>query len=337
MTAAPPAPTPPMIRTAIAGEALIDLIADPKDGKFTPCLGGAVYNLARALSRQGVGTTYLNPFSSDRLGQDLSAQMRADGVVLSQPSPIQAVTSLAVVNVNDSGHPSYAFYREGVADRQITAQQMQNDCAQHRALYVVCSGALALDPRDQSLYLPWLKAQKSLGQCIVIDANLRPSVMPDLDSYRACVSSFLAVADIIKVSDEDLAHMQLEGATHVEQAQRLLKNSHAQLIALTLGAEGAWILTASGVRVFAKEANALAVVDTVGAGDSFLAGLLAALVNLAPMQRTLQTVSTLTETQTRQVLSHAIASASLCVQQRGCVPPTWQETEAWAKAHPSVV
>jgi fructokinase len=147
----------------------------------------------------------------------------------------------------------------------------------------------------------------------------------------------LAVADIIKVSDEDLAHLQLEGDTHFEQAQRLLANSHAQLIALTLGAEGAWLLTASGARVFAKEPSALAVVDTVGAGDSFLAGLLAALVNLAPTQKTLQTVSTLTETHTRHVLGHAVASASLCVQQRGCVPPTWQEAEAWAATHPSVV
>ncbi|CAN1519764.1 PfkB family carbohydrate kinase [Limnohabitans sp. B9-3] len=325
------------IRAAIAGEALIDLIADPKDGKFTPCLGGAVYNLARALSRQGVGTTYLNPFSFDRLGQDLCAQMCADGVVLSQPAPIQAVTSLAVVNVNADGHPSYAFYREGVADRQVTSQQMQSDCTQHEALDLVCCGALALDPRDQDLYLPWLKTQKALGQCIVIDANLRPSVMPDLDSYRTCVMSFLNEADIIKVSDEDLAHLQLNGATHLEQAKHLLANTKAQLVALTLGAEGAWLLTASGIAVFAKEPSALAVIDTVGAGDSFLAGLLAALVNLAPKQKTLTTLNALSNAQTHQLLGHAIASASLCVQQRGCVPPTWQEAESWAEAHPSVV
>jgi len=330
-------PSKAIIRAAIAGEALIDLIADPKDGKFTPCLGGAVYNLARALSRQGVGTTYLNPFSSDRLGQDLSAQMRADGVVLSQPEPVQAVTSLAVVNVNDSGHPSYAFYREGVADRQVSAAQMQADCAKHEALDVVCSGALALDPRDQALYLPWLKAQKSLGQCVVIDANLRPSVMPDLDTYRACVLSYLSVADVIKVSDEDLAHLQLDGTTYLDQAKHLLASSQAQLLALTLGAEGAWLLTASGIAVFAKEPSALTVVDTVGAGDSFLAGLLAALVNLAPNHKTLTTLNTLSETHTHQLIGHALASASLCVQQRGCVPPTWQEAKTWATDHPSVV
>lgn len=325
------------IRAAIAGEALIDLIADPKDGKFTPCLGGAVYNLARALSRQGVGTTYLNPFSSDLLGQDLSAQMLTDGVVLSQPTPIQAVTSLAVVNVNADGQPSYAFYRDGVADRQVTSHQMQADCAQHEALDLVCCGALALDPRDQTLYLPWLKAQKSLGQCVVIDANLRPSVMPDLDSYRACVFSFLNLADVIKVSDEDLVHLQLDGTTHLDQAKQLLVNSQAQLLALTLGAKGAWLLTATGIAVFAKEPSALTVVDTVGAGDSFLAGLLAALINLAPTQKTTTTLKALSETQTHQLLGHAIASASLCVQQRGCVPPTWQEAEAWATDHPSAL
>ncbi|MBU3647766.1 MAG: carbohydrate kinase, partial [Limnohabitans sp.] len=87
------------LRIAIAGEALIDLISET-DGRFSPCLGGAVYNLSRALARQGVGTLYLNPFSSDTFGQALMQQMVNDGVVLSQPKPIQAVTSLAVVNLN---------------------------------------------------------------------------------------------------------------------------------------------------------------------------------------------------------------------------------------------
>ena len=105
------------MRVAIAGEALIDFISEA-DGRFNPCLGGAVYNLARALSRQGLGTLYLNPFSSDKLGQALMQQMVNDGVVLSQPVPVQAVTSLAVVNLNENGHPNYAFYRDGVADRQ---------------------------------------------------------------------------------------------------------------------------------------------------------------------------------------------------------------------------
>ena len=149
------------MRVAIAGEALIDLISE-SDGRFNPCLGGAVYNLARALARQGLGTLYLNPFSSDQLGQALKRQMVDDGVGLAHPSPIQAATSLAVVNLNPNGHPSYAFYREGVADRQVSSAQLNADCAQHAStLKLDCTGALALDARDQHIYLPWLQTRST--------------------------------------------------------------------------------------------------------------------------------------------------------------------------------
>lgn len=321
------------MRVAIAGEALIDLISET-DGRFNPCLGGAVYNLARALSRQGMGTLYLNPFSSDRFGQALMQQMVSDGVVLSQPNPVQAVTSLAVVNLSTSGHPSYAFYREGVADRQITAVQMDSDCSLHaESVELVCTGALALDVRDKSVYLPWLKSQKQEGKCIVVDANLRPSVMPDLQAYRDNVHAFLDVADIIKVSDEDLAALDVVGQTYLEKAQHLFAKTKAKLMALTLGADGAWLLCRTGYAYFAKESTTLSIVDTVGAGDSFLAGLLAALSSLnvknLPMNDLLSVLST---DQANMCLHHAIASASLCVQERGCVPPTWQKTKTWAAA-----
>lgn len=325
------------MRVAIAGEALIDLVCET-DGRFNPCLGGAVYNLARALARQGLGTLYLNPFSSDKLGQALMQQMVDDGVVLAQAAPVQAVTSLAVVNIDSQGHPSYAFYREGVADRQITAAQMSADCAQHtHSIEWVCTGALALDARDQSVYLPWLLAQKSAGKCLVIDANLRPSVMPDLPAYRRCVHDFLSVADIIKVSDEDLIALDVPGASALEKAQHLMQSLPAKLMALTMGAEGAWLLGQGGTAYFGQEARTLQIMDTIGAGDSFLAGLIAALDHLSHGQTPLHMMlSNLTETQAKMALRHAIASASLCVQQRGCIPPTWAQASAWASAQASV-
>lgn len=322
------------IRVAIAGEALIDLISEA-DGRYTPCLGGAVYNLARALARQGLGTLYLNPFSSDKFGQTLMRQMVNDGVVLSQPEPVLATTSLAVVNLNDDGHPSYAFYRDGVADRQVTSAQMNADCHPHTdSIELVCTGALALDARDQDVYLPWLLRQKEMGKCIVVDANLRPSVMPDLRAYRACVQSFLAIADIIKISDEDLIALDVQGQTSLEKAQNVLQSTQAKVIALTLGAEGAWLLGHTGHTYFAKESSPLNVIDTVGAGDSFLAGLLAALVSLIRQDQSLpKLLNSLNTEQAHKVLSHAIASASLCVQERGCVPPTWEQAAAWATAN----
>jgi fructokinase len=324
------------MRVAIAGEALIDFISEA-DGRFNPCLGGAVYNLARALSRQGLGTLYLNPFSGDKLGQALRQQMLNDGVVLARPKPVQAVTSLAVVNLDETGHPNYAFYREAVADRQVTAAQMIADCANHsQTIELVCSGALALDARDQGVYLPWLTQQKQNGKCVVVDANLRPSVMPDLPAYQRCVHAFLEVADIIKVSDEDLLALNIPGDTPLQQARHVMQTTQAQLVALTMGANGAWLLTRQG-EYFAHETARLNIIDTVGAGDSFLAGLLAALANLRAMGESLNHVlRQLQPHQAQTLLGHAIASASLCVQERGCVPPTWDQAKQWSEQHPSV-
>ncbi|PTT20223.1 carbohydrate kinase [Acidovorax sp. HMWF029] len=328
------------IHAAIAGEALIDLIRRP-NGSYLPCLGGALYNLCRALARQGVGTQYLNPLSRDRFGRELAAQLAADGVVLARPDPVQQVTSLAVVNLDAHGHPDYAFYREGVADRAVSAAGLVDSCAALPALQLVCTGALALDARDTAIYLPWLAAQRAAGRCVVVDANLRPSVMPDLSAYRIAVHAALAHAHIIKASDEDLDHLAVPGADALARAKHLLAaNSQAHLMALTLGAEGAWLLHRNGAQCFAKEAQPLQVVDTVGAGDSFLAGLLAHLLRQA--QAALGVgfvpfVEALTADACQQALRHALASASLCVVEQGCVPPGWEAAVAWSLTRPATL
>ena len=340
MNAIDPSPTPAAtsIQVAIAGEALIDLIRRP-DGSYLPCLGGALYNLCRALARQGVGTQYLNPLSRDRFGRELEAQLVADGVHLAQPDPVQQVTSLAVVNLNAHGHPDYAFYREGVADRAVSAQSLGDACAALPALQVVCTGALALDARDAATYLPWLAAQRAAGHCVVVDANLRPAVMPDLAAYRSTVHAALAHAHIIKASDEDLEHLAVPGTTALERARHLLAtNPQAHLLALTLGANGAWLLHRNGVQCFAQEAQPLPVADTVGAGDSFLAGLLTHLLRQsqpAGAGSFAQCVETLSDTACQKALHHALASASLCVIEQGCVPPGWEAAVDWAQKHPA--
>ena len=328
------------IQIAVAGEALIDLIRAGDDGRYQPCLGGALYNLGRALARQGVGTQYLNPLSRDRFGRELAAQLAADSVHLAHPAPVQQPTSLAVVNLTEQGHPDYAFYREGVADRAVTAAGLTQACAGLPALQLVCTGALALDARDATVYLPWLQAQRAAGRCVAVDANLRPSVMPDLAAYRATVHAALAQADLIKASDEDLEHLQVPGTDALARARHLLAaQPHASLLALTLGGAGAWLLHRSGGAWFAREARPLAVVDTVGAGDSFLAGLLAHLLRQAQAAgagRFAPFLQTLSAEGCPQALRHALASASLCVMEQGCVPPGWEAAQGWCRAHPAV-
>ncbi|MDR3368564.1 PfkB family carbohydrate kinase [Rhodoferax sp.] len=310
------------VQVATAGEALIDLIAGA-DGRFEPCLGGAVYNLARALARQDIGTLYLNPLSRDRFGRQLAAALVQDGVHLAQPDPVPEVTSLAVVNVDASGHPDYAFYRQGVADRATSATALTQACAQSELLSLVCTGALALSPDDGETYLPWLAAQRQAGRTVVVDANLRPSVMPNLELYRRHVLTALQYADVIKASDEDLTCLDLPGDTALAQARHLLKGSRASVLALTLGSKGAALLTRHGQVFEARELEPITVVDTVGAGDCFLAGLVAAMLqhHLPADWGSAPVASGVA----RDLLCSAIASASLCVMQRGCVPPTRSE------------
>lgn len=311
---------------ATAGEALIDMVARP-DGSFMPCLGGAVYNLTRALALQGVPTLYLNPLSSDRFGRQLTQGLRDCGVGLACPEAVAQPTSLAMVALNDSGHPDYAFYREGVADRAITARTLVQRCAAAPGLQVVCTGALALDPHDADVYLPWLDAQRQAGHTVVVDANLRPSVMPDLAAYRAHVHAVLQRAHVIKASDEDLAHLGLAAGTPLQQARQLLEGSQAHWLALTCGADGAHLLTRAGACYSARETRPLKVADTVGAGDCFLAGLVARWLQMGlPPAWGCDAVA---PEQALSLLGHAIASASLNVQRQGCQPPRAQEVRAW--------
>lgn len=315
----------PPLRIATAGEALIDLIAQP-DGRLDPCLGGAVFNLTRAIARQGAGVAYLNPLSSDRFGRQLASALVADGVHLARPQPVRASTSLAVVAVDPQGHPDYAFYREGVADRETDAARLAAACAALPALELVCSGCLALSPADASTYLPWLQAQRAQGRTVVVDANLRPSVMPDLPAYRRNVMDALQLAELIKASDEDLAHLQAPGGDPLEQAIRLLQSTSARCLALTLGPRGACLIGRDGAVWQAVESAPVPVVDTVGAGDCFLAGLVVAWLRQPSALRA--PGAELGDAQARDLLTHALVSATLCVMRRGAVPPTAAERDA---------
>ncbi|MFN3376089.1 MAG: PfkB family carbohydrate kinase [Burkholderiaceae bacterium] len=307
------------VRVATAGEALFDLIEEA-DGRLQPCAGGAVYNLTRALGLQGVGTAYLNPLSNDLLGRRLTQGLQDADVQLVHAAPVRAPTALAVATLDAQGKASYSFYRDGVADRQVTAEQLQAACAALPALQVVATGCLALVAEDAAIYQPWLAVQRAAGRMVVVDANLRLSAVDDAPAYRANVMAALAQAHLIKVSDDDLEALRTPGTDALARARHLLQHTQAQWVALTLGADGAWLLQRDGVEVHAREAAALKVVDTVGAGDCFLAGLITAwLAGSAPTD---SLTHLRTEQDLREVLHHALASASYCVERAGCTPPT---------------
>ncbi|WP_439607720.1 PfkB family carbohydrate kinase [Hydrogenophaga sp.] len=331
-------PKPPQpLQVATAGEALIDLIEDA-DGRLRPCAGGAVYNLTRALGLQGLGTLYLNPLSSDRFGRLLAEGVAHAGVALARREPVHQPTSLAVVGLDAQGKASYSFYRDGVADRQVDAAGLNAACSAVPTLRVVATGCLALVADDSPRYLPWLQAQRAAGRLVVVDANLRPAIVPDMAAYQASVMAALQQAHLIKVSDDDLVTLGLDGADALASARALLARTPATGLALTLGAQGAMLLHRDGRAWHATETTPVPVADTVGAGDCFLAGLLVALLQRPALQQATRADELqLGDDDARQLLAHAVASASLCVMQTGCTPPGAAEVAArLASAPPRV-
>lgn len=319
---------------ASLGEALVDLI-EHADGRYEPCLGGSVCNFTRAVARQGQAIRYLNPLSTDTFGQRFEQRLREDGVAIDPPWLSDRPTSLAVVSLGAGGVPQYVFHREAVADRDASAEQLIARLPE--GLSVLHVGGLALIPPDDDKAVAVVQAARERGALISVDANLRPVVVGRDDArqqaYREAVSRVMALADVIKLSDEDITAMGWaagpdDDAALQAVALRLLEAAAhpAALVALTLGAQGAMLVNAAGA-IRRPVPEGVTVADTVGAGDCFQAGLLAWLKKAGHLHA--RALASLGVQAMDEALQHAMAAAAINVQRQGCQPPSWLETRAW--------
>jgi fructokinase len=293
----------------VAGEALIDLIQGP-DRSLVPHLGGSPWNLARALGRLGCEVSYFNPLSTDDFGEQL-AQALQDSRVLCMGGRTQRPTSLAVVKVDAQGHPDYAFYREGVADRDLAPSSLLQRWPQAALLFHV--GSLAVMPPDGQAWLATLSALVGRGIATSIDINMRPRVAADPKAYARMSRQILAQGRVVKVSDEDLEALELHGDPRVQA--RTLLNDITQVVVLTLGAAGAWGLTREAEHFQPPER--VPVVDTVGAGDCFYAGFLAHLIESG----VLDGPSVPAADQVARALAFGNRVTAVNLQRAGCQPP----------------
>jgi fructokinase len=298
----------------------MDCIAQP-DGQLRPLRGGSPYNMARAASLRGATVHYLNPLSTDSFGQELGAQLEADGVQIS-PQRSPRPTSLAVVQIQD-GQPSYGFYREGIADRDYTVDTMLLRLAAHTQAHgpgVLNTGSLLLIPPEIDKVRAVLQQARVAGWTISMDVNLRPQVAGDVKAYANAIRALLPLADWVKASDEDLQTLgfgtaRLDAAPALAQALRSACAGAASRIALTFGGDGAYLLVDGSSA--ALPAHRVAVVDTVGAGDTFWGNCVADWV----LGHSASTEAT---------LSSAMQAAAINCTRAGCQPPRWSEVQAFA-------
>ena len=293
----------------VFGESLIDLIQTGQNGAagnptYEACPGGSPFNAALALARQGNDVGYACPLSTDPYGDLLHGRLTEFGAAYAYPARVDAATSLAVVSFNE-GQPAYQFYRDGVADRSMTAAALRDLPLPAWAQI----GGLSMCPNSDSAFwldhMAWMTGQ---GVKLSVDPNVRAAFIEDMPTYISRVKDLCQLAEIVKLSDED-AETLFPGEDAIEALHAL----GVPLVAFTRGADGVDLSNGtSRVSIPVQPANPLG--DTVGAGDTFGAALIS---EYKKGERDLEKLGT-----------YAATAARLNCQQVGCLPPTATDTRA---------
>lgn len=310
------------------GEALIDMVPPEEHGSahygsFEVCPGGSIYNSAIAAARLGSRTFFLGRIASDFLGEKLFSRLKANGVdtglVVRSPQPV----TLAFVEKNERGEAEYAFYANGAADRSLEPGDIPATLPFEANYLLVGSISLVLEPGASSIEA--LVRRESGRVLVSYDPNVRPSMIPDKEEFRRRFESLCAMAAIAKASVADLEWIY--GPASPEEFAAKLLSFGPDLAVLTLGQEGSAAATrhaAAAVPVFPVK-----VVDTIGAGDTFHAAVLAALEARGIVTR--EALRSLDSQTLSDILSFAAAAAAVNCSRKGAEPPTLDEL---AQAYP---
>ncbi len=300
------------------GEALIDFL--PRSGAdgnpvFQPAAGGSPMNVAIAVARLGAKGGFFGGLSTDFFGDILRQALTASGVDLSFVATVQRPTTLAFVKL-DKGDARYAFFDENSAGRMLTESDLPAFPKTVAALHFG-SFSLAAEPCGSAFEALMQREQKD--RVISLDPNIRPTLVHNRDGYLARLDRLVAMADIARLSGEDLDW--IAPGTSFEALARRWLDRGARMVILTRGAEGATALTAK--HAVSVPGIATKVVDTVGAGDTFTAGILARLDALGLLTKA--AITKLGREQLTDVLTFATKAAAVTVSRAGADPPWLKE------------
>ncbi len=301
------------------GEALYDLFLSAEADSsvtFDARIGGSPFNVAVGLSRLGRGAALFTGISSDPLGRRLEQALENEGVKTDYLVRKQNSTTLALVTLGSGGTPHYSFYGHDAADSSIAETDLPEIPRSVPAIHFG-SYSLVVEPTGSSLLR--LARRHYDGRLVSFDPNLRLNVEPDLGKWRERAEAFTEIADLIKVSDEDLE--LLFPGDEIESSIHRWNSRGAPLIVVTRGDGGA--LVSLRGEVFETTGRQVEVIDTVGAGDSFQAGLLCGLDELG--KATKSGLSRISLDECRQVVDFATAAAAITCTRRGADLPLRSE------------
>jgi fructokinase len=303
----------------VCGEALMDVFggAETAHGVALDArIGGSPLNVAVGLARLAQPVAFLGALSTGFLGQRLLRALRDEGVDTAAVAAVSAPTTLGLVGVDAAGVPSYAFYGHGCADRALPLAALDRVPAAARAFHFG-SYAMVVEPVASTQRA--LVEREHAHRLIAYDPNVRLNVEPDLQVWLDALQWMLPRTHLLKISAEDLG-LLYPGADEPALARDWLARGPAWVV-VTRGGEGARAYGPAGMVEVAPVA--VEVVDTVGAGDTFQAALLAALAErdaLAP-----ESLRQLAPPAMAQVLRFAARAAAITCSRRGADLPRRDE------------
>jgi fructokinase len=321
----------------VGGESLIDLVQEKPDAdgvvRMTAHAGGSPYNCAMALSKLGNDTGFLCPISKDGFGTYLLGPLTDAGVKPLLKERVFAPTTLAVVTLDAEQKAQYEFYRN--ADRAFTRDGMVAALPPAVEDFQI-GGFCAIEPEDATVWMDVAKAAAARGATLSMDPNVRPSLVSDFASYKQRLSAFLDIVHLVKVSIEDLMTLEKNELTkELPQAEETailepyvadyLARPNVELVVVTFGERGS--------RAFTKAGSATAPIysppvfgDTVGAGDSLMAGILTLLDEWGDLKP--GKLGALGDNKLQTMLRFGAVVAGLNCAHKGCHPPTRPEVDA---------
>ncbi|MBZ9672555.1 carbohydrate kinase family protein [Mesorhizobium sp. ES1-3] len=296
------------------GEALIDMLprtTTQGEPAFAPYVGGAVFNTAIALGRLGAPAGFFSGLSSDLFGGQFREALGASKVSSTYAHTSPRPTTLAFVRLNN-GQATYTFYDENTAGRMLTIDDLPQLGGEIEAMLF---GAISLisEPAG-SAYEEFMRREHE-ARVMMLDPNIRPNFIPDKAKHLGRIRQMMAMADIVKLSDEDLNWFG-EAGSHEDVVRNWLDRG-PKLIVVTHGSQGA-VGYSKQHRVTVMP-ETVKVVDTVGAGDTFNAGILASLHEQGLLTKA--AISGLSEDAIRKALALGAKAAAVTVSRAGANPP----------------
>jgi fructokinase len=308
----------------VCGEALIDLFLYDREGARIAAeavAGGSPFNVAIGLSRLGCPSAFCGGLSTDSFGEFLAAVLAEEGVNLEHALRTPRLSTISVVATDEAGQARYSFHGQGAADRSLTISDLKPQLPAEIGALTFGSFTLAVEP-VASAYLALANREKG-RRLISVDPNIRPTVIGSLVDYDLQLFKFFRTASLIKASEEDIHHLYGK-STDIGEVARAWQKQGPTLVVITRGALGA--VAFYRARHIEIPGRRVKVVDTVGAGDSFHAALLAWLQREHGLKPDI--LDNLSMDRLRRALHYAVVASSITCSRRGALLPNRSDVDS---------